>query len=211
LANARSAGPAKSNQKVSPLTYGPSLRLGVPSLRHSSGGIASGRLRFDLLSMCSASPNGAARPPPDERLHSACRGGGWIKIKSCRRAKARPVGAAEGCDLLILILRPLDMVKNQMQERTCSRRRSASRPDFCRCPQSLWERACSRRRPASRPISFECTQSNCGSEPAREGGLPADLIFADVPNPCGSGLARDGGLPANQSLTGKMQCSDNPV
>ena len=35
----------KRNQKVSPLTYGPSLRLGVPSLRHSSGGIASGRLR----------------------------------------------------------------------------------------------------------------------------------------------------------------------
>src|SRR5690349_19173552 len=98
------------------LTYGPSLRLGVPSLRHSSGGIASGRLRVDLLSMCSTASNGAARPPPDERRNEACRGGGWIKIKSCRRANARPVGAAEGCDLLILIFRPFDIVKNQNQK-----------------------------------------------------------------------------------------------
>ena len=29
--------------------------------------------------MCAASPHGAARPPPDKRLHSACRGGGRIK------------------------------------------------------------------------------------------------------------------------------------
>ncbi len=71
--------PKKVSKKRSPLTYGPSLRLGVPSLRHSSGGIASGLLRDDLLSMCAASPHGAARPPPDKRLHSACRGGGWIK------------------------------------------------------------------------------------------------------------------------------------
>ncbi|MGF6558589.1 hypothetical protein ABIA48_004969 [Pseudomonas sp. S30_BP2TU TE3576] len=73
----------KRNQKVSPLTYGPSLRLGVPSLRHSSGGIASGRLRFDLLSMCSASPNGAARLPP--RMNAGTRppeGAGGSKSKA---------------------------------------------------------------------------------------------------------------------------------
>jgi len=81
----------KSNPKRSPLASGPSLGLGVPSLRHSSGGIAYGLLRDDLLSMCSATPNGAARHSPDKRLPSASRGGGWIKIKSCRRADTRPV------------------------------------------------------------------------------------------------------------------------
>ncbi|EJM85416.1 hypothetical protein PMI34_04287, partial [Pseudomonas sp. GM74] len=45
------------------LTYGPSLRLGVPSLRYSSGGIA--------------------RLSPNKHQNEACRGGGWIKIKSC--------------------------------------------------------------------------------------------------------------------------------
>ncbi|MBU6961692.1 hypothetical protein KRR23_28645, partial [Pseudomonas sp. CVAP len=39
----------KSNQNASPQAYGTSLRLGVPSLRHSSGGIAYGLLRDDLL------------------------------------------------------------------------------------------------------------------------------------------------------------------
>ena len=73
------AGPVKSNQKRSPLTYGPSLGLGVPSLRHSSGGIASGLLRDDLLSMCAAPPHGATRLPPDKRLHSACRWAGGSK------------------------------------------------------------------------------------------------------------------------------------
>ena len=38
------------------------------------------RLRRTALRAC----------PPDEHLHSACRRGGWIKIKSCRRANARP-------------------------------------------------------------------------------------------------------------------------
>ncbi|MCP2225082.1 hypothetical protein OKW12_000460 [Pseudomonas silensiensis] len=40
LSNARSAGPAKRNQKVSPQASGPSLRLGVPSLRYPSGDTA---------------------------------------------------------------------------------------------------------------------------------------------------------------------------
>ena len=78
-------------QRSSPQASGTSPRLGVPSLRCPSGGIAYGLLRDDLLSMCPAAPYGAARPPPDEHLHSACRRGGWIKINSGRRANARPV------------------------------------------------------------------------------------------------------------------------
>jgi len=81
----------KSNQNASPQAYGTSPRLGVPLLRCPSGGIAYGLLRDDLLSMCPAAPYGAARPPPDEHLHSAFRRGGWIKINSGRRANARPV------------------------------------------------------------------------------------------------------------------------
>ncbi|PMZ05167.1 hypothetical protein C1Y08_14720 [Pseudomonas sp. FW306-02-F02-AA] len=69
----RGAGPAKSKQKSSPQAYGTSPRLGVPLLRCPSGGIAYGLLRDDLLSMCPAAPYGAARPPPDEHLHSASR------------------------------------------------------------------------------------------------------------------------------------------
>src|SRR5471030_3018213 len=53
----------KRNQKVSPRAYGASPGLGVPSLRYSSGGIAYGLLRDDLLSMCAAAPHGATRPP----------------------------------------------------------------------------------------------------------------------------------------------------
>jgi len=66
----------------SPQAYDTSPRLGVPSLRCPSGGIAYGLLRDDLLSMCPAAPYGAARPPPAEHLHSAFRRGGWIKINS---------------------------------------------------------------------------------------------------------------------------------
>ncbi len=76
-------------QRSSPQAYGTSPRLGVPSLRCPSGGIAYGLLRDDLLSMCPAAPYGAARPPPDEHLRSAFRRGGWIKINStaaCRPA-----------------------------------------------------------------------------------------------------------------------------
>ena len=47
-----------------PQAYGTSLKLGVPSLRYSSGGIAYGLLRDDLLSMCAASPHGASRLTP---------------------------------------------------------------------------------------------------------------------------------------------------
>jgi len=54
----------KVPKKARPQAYGTSLKLGVPSLRYSSGGIAYGLLRDDLLSMCAASPHGASRLPP---------------------------------------------------------------------------------------------------------------------------------------------------
>ncbi|AFY20476.1 hypothetical protein PputUW4_03281 [Pseudomonas sp. UW4] len=67
-------------------------RQGSGFLRYGihPGALPSGRLRFDLHAMSSTASNGAARPSPDEHLRSAFRGGGWIKIKSCRRANARP-------------------------------------------------------------------------------------------------------------------------
>ena len=41
---------------------------------------------------------------------------------------------------------------------TCSRRRPDSRPDICRCPQSLWELACQRWRTTGRQKPCCCTQ-----------------------------------------------------
>ena len=80
----------KVSKKTLAPASGPSPRLGVPSLRHSSGGTALRFASLHLHAACSTASNGAARPSPDKRLHSAFRRGGWIKIKSCRRANARP-------------------------------------------------------------------------------------------------------------------------
>ncbi len=75
-------------QRSSPRASGPSPRLGVPSLRHSSGGIASGRLR-STSSRCvrlrrtalRASPlmNAYVRPPE---------GAGGSKAKAKARSRA---------------------------------------------------------------------------------------------------------------------------
>ena len=146
----------KRNQKVSPLSYGPSLRLGVPSLRHSSGGIASGLLRDDLLSMCSASPHGAARPPPrinastqpaegaggsrsageltlglwsgEERGCARNRLGGWRP--DCRPISRRYVQESVGAGLLAI----------------------ASNQSLHMHPFQLWEPDCWRWRPDNQPI-----------------------------------------------------------
>ena len=100
----------------------PAPRRGSGFLRSGihPGALPSGLLRDDLHAMSSTASNGAARQSPDEYLRSACRWGGWIKIKSQsqskikiksgRRANARPVewwwsisiGVAAGCDFLIL-------------------------------------------------------------------------------------------------------------
>jgi len=86
----------KSNQKTLAPASGPSLGLGVPSLRHPSGDIASGLLRC-TSSRCVRLRRTALRAhSPDECLHSAFRRGGWIKsrskIQSARRADARSCG-----------------------------------------------------------------------------------------------------------------------
>ena len=72
--------------------YGPSLTLGVPSLRHPSGDIASGLLRC-TSSRCVRLRRTALRAySPDECLHSACRRGGWIKSKIKIKIKSRIKG-----------------------------------------------------------------------------------------------------------------------
>jgi len=96
-----------------------SLGLGVPSLRDWSGGSAYGLLRCTSSRCVWLRQTVAALPPPDQSLRSVVQRRPWIKIKSCSRACAHPgvgrhapragciifpVGAAAGCDLLILIL-----------------------------------------------------------------------------------------------------------
>ena len=111
------------------------------------------RLRFaslHLLSMCAASPHGAARLPPDERLHSACRRGGWIKIKSWRGEL--PLGLMVGAVPCRSCrrLRSFDLaLKNQKIAASLH----STAPTGPQGRTYLWERACSRRRPDSQPIS----------------------------------------------------------
>jgi hypothetical protein len=88
LANAGVPAQPKGTKGLAPAP-GPSPRLGVSSLRHSSGDTALRLASLHLHAACSTTSNGATRHSPDEHLHSACRWGGWIKIKS-RRADTRP-------------------------------------------------------------------------------------------------------------------------
>ena len=74
----------------------------VPSLRDRSGRSGSGLLRCTSFRCVWLRQTVAALPPPDQSLHSAFRRRRWIKIKSTR-ANAHCVGAAEGCDLLLLL------------------------------------------------------------------------------------------------------------
>ncbi len=81
-----SLGKAPSNQGLLPLSFGASLRLGMPSLRSCSVGpprsAIHGRARLTRhpcrVAHCAEPPLGLSR-------------GRCIKIKSCRRANARPV------------------------------------------------------------------------------------------------------------------------
>ncbi len=67
------ANAPKVTKRSLTLTYGPSLRLGVPSLRDRSGGIAYGLLRCTSSRCMRLRRTVAALPPPDQSLHSACR------------------------------------------------------------------------------------------------------------------------------------------
>ena len=113
----------KVTEKALLLRAARSLGLGVPSLRDRSGGQ---RLRFaslHLLSLCLAAPNGRCAPTPGSIPPLSLPTSSVDQIKSSSRACAHPgvvrlrrggaaifgfafafVGAAEGCDLLILIL-----------------------------------------------------------------------------------------------------------
>ena len=73
----------------------------VPSLRDRSGRSGSGLLRCTSLRCVWLRQTVATLPHPDQSLRSAFRRRRWIKIKS-PRANAHCVGAAEGCDLLLL-------------------------------------------------------------------------------------------------------------
>jgi len=79
----------QSNQRSWAPAFGPSLGLGVPSFRYSSGGIAYGLLRCTSSRCMRLRRTVAALPPPDESLHSAFRRG--QKIKSFTRANAHRV------------------------------------------------------------------------------------------------------------------------
>ncbi|AUG04059.1 hypothetical protein CXQ81_26730 [Pseudomonas sp. 09C 129] len=76
---ALTASPFLQTPKKEPKTLAPAYGLRcaqVPSLRRPSGGIDSGRLRFDLHTMSSTASRGAARHPPDEHRNEASRWGG---------------------------------------------------------------------------------------------------------------------------------------
>jgi hypothetical protein len=77
--------PQKEPKGLAPAS-GPSPRLGVPSLRSCSVGPP----RSAILGLARLTRHPAGLPTA-QNLHSAFRRGRQIKIKSCRRANARPV------------------------------------------------------------------------------------------------------------------------
>ena len=168
----------KRNQKVSPRTYGPSLRLGVPSLRHSSGGIASGRLR-STSSRCVRLRRTALRAHP--RMNASTQPAEGAGGSRSRAAGELTLGLMSG--------------EEQWCTRLCicsavgasSRWRPASRPKSCRCTEYLWERACPRRRPASRSKSFRCTEylweRVWSGRRSDDSGLPVDQVHHRQTNP----------------------------
>jgi hypothetical protein len=114
---------APKEPKVCALTFGP---LAGARGSFAPGSIRGHRFRFaslHLLSMCSTSSNGAARLPPDQSLHSACR----------RAFRSKAV-----LELTLIVLSGEEQKRFALAllwERACSRRRPDSRPVFCRCTQ----------------------------------------------------------------------------
>ncbi len=154
--------------------------------------------------MSSTASNGAARQSPDEHLHSACRGGGWIKIKSCRRANARPVewGRAWVYSVLHLLFCGSWL---------------ASEGGLTADPISRMYPALCGRWPASEggltadPIS-RLHSVPCGSWSASEGGLTADPISRLYSVTCGSWPASEGGLTADPiSRLYSIPCGSKPA
>ena len=117
----------------------------VPSLRDSSGGIASGLLRCTSSRCVRLRRTVATLPPPDKPLHSACRRGRHGKIKSFRRADTRPLSGAASP-------RAVHTVKNCGSQPAGDGGLTADQFPT-ECLQSRWELACQRWRPYSQPIS----------------------------------------------------------
>jgi len=160
--------PSPKEPKVSPLTYGPSPRFGVPSLRHSSGGIA---LRLASLAptcdehdcvMRRCAPIPGQTPPlslPTGRVdQNQKRGELTLDLVGVRNS----VGTRGHCGSCGATIR---LASDGGLQPTSH---------YQMYPIEMWERACSRRRPANQLITGGCTQSKCGSEPARESGLPGN-------------------------------------
>ena len=138
----------------------------------------------------------AALPPPDQSLHSAFRRRPWIKIKSGTRANAHRVGAAEGCDLLILPLLFCGSEPARESGLTADHYPPAGLNPCGRALElTLIVEWCGFTAGSCAVLLF------CGSELAREGGLTADHYLPAGLNPCGSWLASDGSLQVDQSPT----------
>jgi len=103
--------PKKSKQKNACSYVRPS-QARVPSLRDRSGRSGYGLLRCTSFRCVRLRRTVAALPRPDQSLHSAFRRRRWIKIKSTR-ANAHCVGAAEGCDLLLLLFYGSEPVRDE--------------------------------------------------------------------------------------------------
>ncbi len=177
----------KSNQKVLPQR---SALAGarVPSLRDSSGGIASGLLRCTSSRCVRLRRTVAALPPPDKSLHSACRRGRHGKIKSFRRADTRPLSGAASP-------RAVHTVKNCGSQPVGDGGLTADQFPTDH-PQSNCGSGLAREGGLIAEQSpTECTPSNCRSQPAGDGGLIAEQSPTEcTPSNSRSQPAGEGGL-----------------
>ncbi|WP_323168242.1 hypothetical protein, partial [Pseudomonas atacamensis] len=114
-----------------------------------------------------------------QSLHSAFRRRRWIKSKiKSTRANAHRVGAAEGCDLLILPLLFCGSEPARESGLTADHYPPAGLNPCGRALElTLIVEWCGFAAGSCAVLLF------CGSELAREGGLTADLILVVVPSP----------------------------
>ncbi len=153
----------KSNQNAGPRRTALAVAR-VPSLRGSSGGIASGLLRCTSSRCVWLRQTVAALPPPDKPRNEACRWG--QQIKSFRRADTRPLSGAASP-------RAVHTVQNCGSQPagdgglTADHSPTACTPSHCGSGLAREGDQTADHSPTA------CTQSHCGSEPAREGGLAA--------------------------------------
>ncbi len=160
----------KSCPNVRPSPWLGFLRYGI-----HPGGIASGLLRCTSSRCVRLRRTVAALPPPDKSLHSACRRGLWIKIKSFRRADTRPLSGAASP-------RAVHTVKNCGSQPVGDGGLTADQFPTDH-PQSNCGSGLAREGGLIAEQSpTECTPSNCRSEPAREEAYQATSLSRPHPN-----------------------------